>query len=75
MENLFEYLEEIYNNNKQYQKDYELEDFITLFIRNSFGFTASLHEGFVDDELVCEFTPDVKLDFKNKTIEIVVEKN
>ena len=76
MKNLFDYLETIYNSNEQYQEDYELEDFITWFIRQTFGFTGAMHEGFVDDdndELVCEFTPDIKLDFKNKTIEIVVE--
>jgi hypothetical protein len=77
MENLFDYLENIYNSSEKYQRDYELEDFITWFITTTFGFTGALREGFVDEdsgELVCEFVPDIKLDFKNKTIEIVVEE-
>jgi len=76
MENLFDYLEGIYNSSEEYQEDYELEDFITWFIRMTFGFNGALREGFVDDdssELVCEFTPDIKLDFTNKTIKIIVE--
>lgn len=78
MKNLFDYLEEIYNNSEDYQEEYELEDFITWFIKQTFGFTGAMHEGFVDEdssELVCEFTPDIKINFKNKTIEILVEED
>lgn len=77
MKNLFDLLENIYNENEKYQEDYELEDFINWFIRETFGFTGSLHEGFVEeerDELVCYFTPDIEIDFKNKTIKILVEE-
>jgi len=76
--NLFDYLENIYKSNEEYQKDYDLEDFITWFIVGTFGINMAIHEGFLyDDEergLICTFKPDVKINMETKTIEIVVEE-
>lgn len=76
MENLFDYLEKIYNGSEKYKKEWDFEDFVEWFIIESFGLNKIFHEGFVDEdhkEVVCTFKPDIKLDFENKTIEILME--
>ena len=78
MKNLFDYLEGIYNSSEEYQKDYDLEDFIQWFIVGSLGINMAIHEGYLyDDEergVICTFKPDLKIDMKTKTIEILVEE-
>lgn len=83
MVNIFDWLEQKYNSNEKYKNEFNLtcEEFINLFFENTFNInTGSIHEGFiaesdVKDCYIGNFIPNIKLDFKNKTIEMFNEED
>ena len=81
MVNIFQWLEQKYNSNEKYKNEFTCEEFINLFFENTFNInTGSIHEGFiaesdVKDCYIGNFIPSIKLNFKNRTIEMFNEED
>lgn len=73
-QNIFDYLEEMYDLNTEYQNKYNgLEKFIEHYIKSTFhNLDDSLELEHLGDKLIGVIYPDIKLDFEDKKIEIII---
>lgn len=71
--NLFDYLKSIYDDRSEgYQEQYNFEEFVKVYINSTFNMNNSECQGYIENQFVYVISPEVKLDFENKSIQIIV---
>lgn len=73
MINLYNYLETLWNSNSEYREEFDLEEFMNIWLDENFCASA-LHEQFFCDECIGYHYLDFDIDHKTKSIVFKVEK-